>query len=232
MILNVNFISLSGIPEMLEERFISADVVIGMLMVLCFVSISVTSMLKDGVYTHLFVANTKFQGINSYLRENFPLKKSSSLLLLVNYLAATSAIVYLFLRSTGVETNAQSIGILLIPVIWFGWNILCMLMSGWLTGESRVFREVISLRIVGAQSLGFVLFFCALIWALNGNTDKVLIQVVFWIVIVEHAFRSIKSILVVFNERVRFYYIILYFCTLEILPFIVAYYLLRGYFVQ
>ena len=85
-------------------------------MVLCFVSISVTSMLKDGVYTHLFVANTKFQGINSYLRENFPLKKSSSLLLLVNYMTATSAIVYLFLRSIGVETNAQSIGILLIPM--------------------------------------------------------------------------------------------------------------------
>jgi hypothetical protein len=231
MILNVNFIPLSGIPEMLQDRFISADVVIGMLMVLCFVSISVTSMLKDGVYGHLFVVNTKFHGINAYLRENFPLKKSSSMLLLLNYVAASSAILYLFLRSIDVPMTAQSVGILLIPIIWVGWNLLSMVLIGWLAGELRIFREVISLRIVGAQSLGFILFFCALIWALNGKADHVLMQFVLWIVIIEHTYRSIKSILVVFNERVRFYYIILYFCTLEILPVIVAYYLLRGYFV-
>ncbi|MCH2224092.1 MAG: DUF4271 domain-containing protein [Crocinitomicaceae bacterium] len=231
MILNVSSISLSRIPEMLQERFISADVVVGVLIVLCFVAVSIASMMKDGIYTHLFVVNAKFQGINSYLRENFPLKKSSSMLLLLNYVTATTVIVYLFLKSMNLSVDGSSVSIMLIPLIWLVWNLLGMILTGWLTGEGRVFREVISLRIVGAQSLGFILFFCALIWSLNGKADQVQIQLVFWVVIIEYTFRSIKSILVVFNERVRFYYIILYFCTLEILPIIVGYYLLKGYFV-
>ena len=88
------------------------------------------------------------------------------------------------------------------------------------------------MKVLGAQSIGLVYFICALVWVLNPNYQETLIQVVVGAFVIESFIRIIKSVLVVYGQGVSWYYIILYFCTLEMLPLFVVYYFVVQDFVR
>jgi hypothetical protein len=86
------------------------------------------------------------------------------------------------------------------------------------------------MKIVGAQFLGLFYFIVALMWALNPFDQIILINIILWSFLIENSIRLFKSISAVYLQGVSLYYIILYFCTLEIPPIIVFYYFLFGGF--
>jgi hypothetical protein len=226
----ISIAPLEIIPDGLTPRFQSGNLVIGAILFAAFVAVTFVRVSRSGAYASLVVANGKLQGMQSFVKESMPLNKSSSILLLVNYLLSSSAMLYLYalhLENTG-EMTWWIVG--LLPLILLLWNLGSLILSRWLIGEHDVFQEPILLKVIGAQLLGLIYFAVALVWLLNSGHDQMFPQIMIWAYLAESGFRIVKSILLVSRRGVPWYYIIMYFCTLEILPLFIAYSAVGGNF--
>lgn len=221
---------LSVIPSELTLRDQPITIFIGIGLFTSFLLIAFAKLIKVDVYLSLLVSMTKTTGLRAFTREAYPVNKVDSLLLMLNYLFATATILLILFGLPGVQNEYRMELSLTIPVALLLWSIGSMILAQLITGEKQVFVEPIIMKIVGAQLLGLLYFLLSLIWVLNSFDQNILITIIIWSFLIESAFRLVKSISVVYLQGVSFYYIILYFCTLEILPLVVAYYFMFGDF--
>lgn len=222
----------SSIPSELVTRKPMFTFEIGVALFVSFLLIAFARLARPQIYVAIGVGLLKVNGIRAHIRETFPLNKRGSIFLLVNYVLTTALVVYLWLESFGTEKDKQIIYAIIAPMLLLFGSITSLKVTGWLTGEEEVLKAPIIMKIIGAQAIGLIYFACALIWILNPSLQNSLVQVVIWSFIVENGIRILKSILVVYNQGVSWYYIILYFCTLEILPLFVVYYFVLRKFVD
>lgn len=217
---------LQSIPNGLTPRFDAGNTIIGVILFIAFMTIALVRMSKSSIYASLIVANSKVGGLRAFIKESMPLNKLGSGLLLFNYLLSSSAMLYLFCIYKNMDWQSTSLIITLVPLAFFAWTIISLFLTRSLVGVKDVFYEPLILKIIGAQFLGLIYFCLALTWMLNTNYSLVFINLMIWAFIIESIFRILKSIILVFSKGVPLYYIILYFCTLEILPLVVAYFAL------
>ena len=217
---------LAAIPDELTLRESLLTPAVGLGLFAAFLLISLAKLLKTDIFVSLLVSNTKVQSLQAYIRESHPLNKGGSILLLINYLLSFSLVLYIISGFSRIEMNNELLLIGLIPLGLLLWSLGSMFVLGLITGERQVFTEPLAMKIVGTQALGVLYFVIALILSLHSFGERFFLSVVFWAFIVETGVRLFKSIRVVYLHGVSWYYIILYFCTLEILPLFVAYYLL------
>lgn len=214
------------VPESLEIRDISFNYLVGLALFSSIMLLSLARAAQSDIYASMAVGLVKVFGVRAFLRESLPILGRASLFLLVNYLISGGLVVYLIANYLEFEALDAWILALLVPVLVFMGHLGSMFLTGWMIGAREVFRGPIAMKFLGVQLLGIVYFICALIWVLQPDLVEITIQVVFWAFIVESLFRVIKSISVVLGLGVSWYYIILYFCTLEILPLLICYYLI------
>lgn len=221
---------LSVIPSELTLRDHPITMFIGIGLFVSFLLIAFAKLIKADVYKALLVSLTKTTGLRAFTREAYPVNKVDSLLLIFNYLFATATILLILFGLPGVQTEYRMELSLMIPGALLVWSVGSMMVAQLITGEKQIFVEPMIMKIVGAQFLGLLYFLLSLIWVLNSFDQNILIGIIIWSFIIESSVRLVKSISVVYLQGVSFYYIILYFCTLEILPLIVAYYFMFGDF--
>ncbi|MDG1331556.1 MAG: DUF4271 domain-containing protein [Crocinitomicaceae bacterium] len=226
------YLSISGevIPNELVPRFESLEWFMGYVLFFAFITLAIARFAKASIYESLVLANGKFQGVVSFVRETMPLGKPSSLLLLLNYGLSAGAICYLYLQNTDSIQLSNNAFAFLIPIGILAWNLLSFQLTYWLTGSSGVFEAPMTLKIIGAQFLGLIYFFCAVFWLFVSGQGIMFAQLALILFFAESVFRIVKSVNLVLKRGVSWYYIILYFCTLEILPLLMIYIALtRGF---
>lgn len=182
--------------------------------------------MKANMFEALASSTIKVQGIQAYLRESFPLNRRASLLLIVNYLVSFALVLYLVNDFSVVHIEYEWWVNLLVPAALLAWSLISMLFVGLLSGERQVFAEPLAMKVVGAEILGIIYFVLGLISTLYPIDETLFLQIVVGVFLLESILRIFKSILSVMSRGVSWYYIILYFCTLEILPLFVAYYVI------
>jgi hypothetical protein len=227
-----NIILSASLPDELGLRYHSITLEIGVAMFVAFLLLSYARLARPNIYAAVSVGMFKVSGLPSYIKESMPLMERASILLLVNYLLSTSIILYLVSADYVDYRPEQLIISVTVPIVLIIGHLGSMRLVGWVTGERGVFRDPQIMKVLGAQVLGIVYFICALIWLLNPAYQDVLVQIVVWSFIVENALRILKSIAIVYAQGVSWYYIILYFCTLEILPLFVVYYFVMQNFID
>lgn len=213
---------LSVLPDTLTDRTMLMPPVVGVGLFVGFLMIATAKLLNVNMFQSLLIAGVKMKGLNNFVRESFPLLRGSSILLLFNYCISTGIVLYTIASHKGLDYGG-TIAIFL-PVGLLGAPVLSMLLTGWLTGELRLFIEPIEHKVIGANILGILFFVIALISTLYQLNVDLFLRIVIWVFAVESVFRIFKSIRYVSSTGVSWYYIILYFCTLEILPLGVIYY--------
>jgi len=222
----IGTVILTTIPSELTTREPLLTPMVGIALSASFLLISFAKLIKSDIFVSLAVSNVKIQSLQAYIRESYPLNKGGPLLLLLNYLLSFSLILYIISGFQQVELNNELYLIGLIPLALLAWSLGSMFVIGLISGERQVFAEPLAMKVVGTQLLGVVYFVLALILSLHSISEMLFISIVFWAFAVETIVRLYKSIIAVYSRGVSWYYIILYFCTLEILPLFVAYYLL------
>ncbi len=149
----------------------------------------------------------------------------SSLLLLVNFLVSIWVCFVLFLNALFPLDTAN---LLLWSVISVGGIVLYQLFglgfAAWVTGETQFIKEHIIQTIAGFQFAGIVFLILGIFWFLYPNFRVELFYSFAFVLIVLLSIRFIRGIISSLKLGVPWYYIILYFCTLEILPILVTYY--------
>jgi hypothetical protein len=72
------------------------------------------------------------------------------------------------------------------------------------------------LRIVGV----LLLILCLILSFVNPNYQNIFIYLTFFVLVITYLVKSLRIFIIFFTNRLSLYYLILYFCALEIIPFI------------
>lgn len=202
----------------------TAGWLMGYVLFVAFIALSVARLAREGIFQALVVANMKWKGVVSFVRDAMPLGKLSSLLLIVNYVLASGAVCYFFYleRFEGNQPITE-LAVFLFPLGLLLWNLVCLVVTSWVSGATNVFAGPIALKLIGAQSLGLLYFFLAVMWMFSTNQAQLFGLLALLLFFLESFFRIVKSANLVLAQGVSWYYLILYFCTLEILPLLMIY---------
>lgn len=214
------------IPEALTLRDTSFSFVIGTTLFVAVVLLAMARAAQSNIYASMAIGLVKIRGVRGFVRDTMPFNGRASILLILNYWISFGLIVYLLGEYFGVVGVEHWTLAAVVPIALLFFHLGSMVLTGWVLGERDVFRPLFMMKLLGAQFLGIAFFFCALIWVLRPEFTDITLQIVFWIFCAESAFRILKGFSVVLGMGVSWYYLILYFCTLEILPLLIVYHYL------
>ena len=162
----------------------------------------------------------RFKSIEKSYNEELRLGILSRFLMSLNFIFSFSLCSYLILRdqvdSTFDVELSLCISVVYYSIISWGHNIVKLFY------DSTLFFD--NLSFIGRSHINFVgLFFLifSLIWVLNPVLSTMLITFFISIVSFLHIIRIFKGLNFCFLENIKWYYLILYLCAVEFLPFMV-----------
>jgi hypothetical protein len=118
----------------------------------------------------------------------------------------------------------------LIPIILFGLETLGLYLAGSLSGEMKRLHVPVLNTLTVSQFSGLLFSIIALFWIMNPNADKLFLSLYLALICLKSITRVLKNSTNVLSSGVRWYYLMLYFCTLEILPlFVGVYYVVKNF---
>lgn len=221
---------LNVIPDELSPREPVFGILVGAFLFAALIILSISKLLQANVFNGVLVANIKVQGLQTWLRDSYQLNGGGSLLLILNYCISTSIMLYVLVQQNAFGFEIPILMIWLAPIIYLGWSLTSLFIVGILTGERQVVIDALTIKLVGSQLLGLLFFILATINALYHLENKVVLQIFLGAFVLESVVRYFKSFYCSYKQGAAWYYLILYFCTLEILPLFVVAYVLRGDF--
>jgi hypothetical protein len=199
-------------PSWVVYVIVLAIAIVGLVRVL-------NSELILGVFACLFIRPTS----STNFRETMALLGKTFWLLLLNYLIISSVFTFLLFQLYEV---AYSLNIILIPLITFLYPIFSLFFVSWLTDEFKKLKENVQIVSMIFQLIGIILIPLTIILMLNPAFYKFIIYAGIAIYMVFLALRLFRGASYAIQNKIPWYYIILYLCTLEILPVGVLYKLL------
>lgn len=215
-----------AIPDYLNTRGGELSVLIGVSLFLSITLIAVARLAQHDVYARLLLTQFRIKGFGGFIKDYFPILKMGSVLLIVNYVVCSIVVMLLWLKVRQIELFSKEILLASVPFVVLVWNLLSVWFVTLLTGANNATRDLYALLLVGIEFKGVVYFIIAVIWVLNPEFSSELMVLSLIIFMVEFVWRLLRGYWIVNSRGVAWYYIILYLCTLEILPLFVAYYVI------
>jgi hypothetical protein len=174
----------------------------------------------------LFKTAARLQILRQVMREELLFSHRASLVLFAHFVVMASLIVYAAFNFYGV-VDEESIGISLYLIVFFGLLLLYLLkflfmgVLRWVYQDKGLLREYRFEVFSVSKILGIIYLPLALI-SVSVNVGKLewvfpLAALLFG---VSFVFRAVQGLAMSFSYNVSRIYIILYLCTLEILPFV------------
>jgi hypothetical protein len=219
----------NSIPSALNLRAENYTLYVLLFIIVSILLIALAKLSNSKTFKILLEVNTKGATIEQYLRENMRTGSLASIALLINYYAVIFVLFFLTLKN-GYHLNLSiSLTISVIaPISLLIYDMIGIVFIGLLTGEFKRLKSILLVTITTNQITGIVLFLLALFWTLNPQFGALFFKLSVSIFLIKVLFRIIKGIYIILNNGVSLYYIILYFCTLEILPLMVLSYYFWG----
>lgn len=216
---------LAVVPDQLERNSPSGNTLLGLALVFCFILIALAQWLNFGVLGRLGSFLLTSGSIEDAQKSEIRPFSLEAIILFLNFVLALSVNIALALHYFTGESSS------LFLLAGFGVCAFILLLqlgftgvSGWITGEFPLFAIVIRQSYFEYVWLGIPLFLLAAIWMLNPQLAHLFFPILLILIFAAQLYRIIRAALVVFFTGAPLYYIILYLCTLEILPLFAAYY--------
>ncbi len=220
--------SLSGNQLLYELRDTGSTELISILILLSITMIAISRLLNNQVFFTLTRLIFKFQNFEESLKETHRLGSVSSMLLLFNFGMAMFISAYLiFNEADQIFVGEVFLFSLLLPVFLIIWMTYGLLLAGFLSGKYNALRSPFQNTIVILQFSGILLAALNFIWYLNPEYYTICLRIFYAVLIGLIIYRLFKNVILGFANKISWYYIILYLCTLEILPIWLGYYYLN-----
>lgn len=143
-------------------------------------------------------------------------------LLTLNFFVSVGVFLY-FVYAYFDITQINMWVLITIPCVYFYFLHTCLFFAGFLSGEFDRLKTNFQLVTLVHQAIGVILIPVNIIWFLNSNYSSVILYFLLGVAVFFYGLRLIKGFFLAFQNNVFWFYIILYFCTLEILPMIIVY---------
>lgn len=213
------------VPEALEPRARTFSLIMMAILATSFLLVVLSRIRNNKAISTVIAAFFKNTTIEQHMKENMRLESISSLVLIFNYFLSFSLCLFIFFnRLVLMDGYWATISSLIIPLVLFILETMGLVAVGILTGELKKLSGAIIATLTGNQFIGLALSLLSLIWIMNPEFNKVCFAIFVSIICLKYLTRLLKNSITVLQNGVPWYYIILYFCTLEILPLFVAYY--------
>lgn len=224
-ILESNQLSSQEVPTRLELLQNSTLWFVGALLLFGIILIAFTRVFKAS-YIKGIVANFfSFSSTESLQKNQVKLDSIPSILLLINYFTCLWVCFVLFLHAfLTIDVGTLMFWSLICVGAVVIYQLIGLALSAWVTGELGFIKQHIYQTIAGFQFAGIVYLILGIFWFLYPGFRVELFYSFAFVLIVLLSIRFIRGIVSSLMTGVPWYYIILYFCTLEILPILVTYY--------
>lgn len=110
----------------------------------------------------------------------------------------------------------------LIPAGYLLYQLITSVVAGSLTGQQKIAREEIYFTLALYSVMGILLLIEFFVFYFQTGTNKTAMSIVGFTYALFLVFRIIRSVFLGLSSKVSWYYIILYFWTLEILPILIV----------
>lgn len=191
---------------------------------LSFLLVAISRIGNTRAIATVLAVSFKSNGVDQILKENMRLSSFSSIILLFNYFIGFGLCLFIAIhRIFFIEDFLSLILAFSIPFALFLIEFISPIIVGILTGEFKKIGVSTMNTITGDQLFGLIFSLLALFWIMNPSFNVWFLYAFGFLVCLKSLIRLFKSSYVVLTNGVSWYYLILYFCTLEILPLFVAY---------
>lgn len=179
-----------------------------------------TKWLRPNAFITTFNLFRTQLNFDSTIKESWDLNGPQSWLLNANFVLNFGLSIYLMLKSGTVRNFEPSYAFLgfAMAFAFFVLAFVSMTCIGAITGAGKVFRRPMQLAWVLPQFVGLFFFVLNLVWILNPDFSQSLVQVLIASLLILSAQRFLRSISYLLGSGIEWYYILLYLCTLEIIP--------------
>lgn len=162
--------------------------------------------------------------VEKIVREEFGLGSFSSIILLLNFIVTSTVLLYLTYLHFNTGNRFELFYFLpLAPLYFFIWPLTWFNVVGYLTKEGAILKANKQNTILFSQMIGVIFSLLLLIWAFNIKWSEYFIYSFLAIIALFWLYKILRGIIFSLENNVAWYYIILYFCTLEILPLVLIY---------
>lgn len=214
------------VPNQLEPEMSQNDLLFGTMI---FVGLLLFAMSRVIENNYIKIMVTSFIGLSTdtqLQKVDLRLASLSSVLLTLSYLITYWACWSLLIFSTFNWPINDALATSAAIVLFFTcYPLIGVFFTSWISGEWSKLKDLLIQNMIGIQFISLIYFLIALIWFLNPLLRVELFYIFIISSITHLVIRWIKGIIVSLLKGIPIYYIILYFCTLEILPIFVAYYI-------
>jgi hypothetical protein len=217
----------SSIPVALELKANNFTDLLLVLVLFTFALIAFSKLQNIHIFKGLYRLFLSNKNVVQTLKEEMRINSLGSIALLFNYFIVSSICTFLalFYATSGELNTILSIAIL-TPLGLFSLQILGMWIIGLITRETKIMIGPSLHTLLLREFFGLFLFFLSLLWILNPSEHYYFTHIFLGLVCLELLLWNAKSTVLVLKSGVSWYYIILYLCTLEILPLFITYILL------
>jgi len=213
----------NDLPEHLTPRTTSESVLVLTLFVLCILFIAIGRFRQKHVFLYLLQAVFFLKPLEELAREQYKSRSTTSLLFILQFFLITAGAVYwsFFLRTPLFNLN-QLLVPLFLPAIYFIYQFIISNIAARITGQASAVLELNYFTLVLTQLVG-LLFLLELFVSyfqpayVTKSTWLLAFTYIAYLII-----RFLRGFWIVLNQGVPWYYIILYFWTLEILPLLIV----------
>lgn len=219
------------VPSHLIEREFNVTNLLIPIIILSFSLITLAKYRNTRIITILAKLFLSSKNLDYVLKEEMRLNSISSVSLIINYIIVLNACLFLSFyhvfhystTSSILLSLSSSLGLLIIQLVGL-WLV------GIISNETKVIALPITETIILYETIGILLFFVSLCWVLNPQYSNLFLNLFIGTILLEMIVRFSKCSIAVLKRGMVWYYIILYLCTLEILPFIVLYFYFKENF--
>ena len=212
------------IPQELIARDHPIALIVGLGLFLSFVLIALAKLVQSDIYVALTVSFVKNKGLFGFLRESLPVQKMGSMLLLLNYWLSFSLVLLMIVNTELIQIESSIWIIIVLPISVLFYHMASLYLAGLFSAETGVIQTPVLMKINGAQFLGLGCSILVFLMSMHFIEEQVFIYSTIILFMLENTVRLIRSLVYVIAQGVSWYYIIMYLCTLEILPLFMTFY--------
>jgi hypothetical protein len=206
----------------ITERGNESIKIILAILLFCIATIALSKFNNSDLFRSVTKNFFRFKLLESNFNNENRIGFAASILLNINFILSLTICFFLaftnFVSGNEALIYALCFSAYLIIIQQISFRLVALL-----SGENMVSEEIGVLTKQIWHMAGLLFLIIALIWALNQQSTLTVSRFYFIILLTLFAFRYIKGIFLCHKMGIKWYYLFLYLCTLEIMPSLLLY---------
>ena len=206
----------------ITERGNESIKIILAILLFCVTTIALSKFNNSDLFRSITKSFFRFKLIENNFNDENRIGFAASILLNINFILSLTICFFLaftnFVSGNEALIYALCFSAYLIIIQQISFRLVALL-----SGEHMISEEIGVLTKQIWHMAGLLFLIIALIWALNQQSTLAISRFYFIILLTLFAFRYIKGIFLCHKMGIKWYYLFLYLCTLEIMPSLLLY---------